>query len=46
LEASNVQLPLEMTNMMMALRAYAANQQVISSVSETTSRLIDQVGGQ
>jgi flagellar basal-body rod protein FlgG len=46
LEASNVQLPIEMTNMMMALRAYAANQQVISSVSETTSRLIDQVGGQ
>lgn len=46
LESSNVQLPVEMTNMMMALRAYAANQQVISSVSETTSRLIDQVGGQ
>ena len=44
LELSNVQLPAEMTKMLMALRAYAANQQVISSVNETASRLIDQVG--
>lgn len=33
LEMSNVQLPAEMTKMLMALRAYAANQQVISSVN-------------
>jgi flagellar basal-body rod protein FlgF len=46
LEGSNVQLPVEMVNMMMALRAYAANQQVLQSVSETTGRLIEQVGGQ
>ena len=44
LEASNVQVPSEVMKMMMALRAYSANQQVISSVSETVSRLIDQVG--
>ncbi|PCJ66196.1 MAG: flagellar basal-body rod protein FlgF [Candidatus Hydrogenedentota bacterium] len=46
IEGSNVQLPVEMVNMMMALRAYAANQQVLQSVSETTGKLIDQVGGQ
>ncbi len=46
LEGSNVQLPVEMVGMMMALRAYAANQQVLQSVSETTGRLIEQVGGQ
>ncbi|MDK1021372.1 MAG: flagellar hook-basal body protein, partial [Candidatus Hydrogenedentes bacterium] len=44
LEGSNVQLPAEMANMMMALRAYAANQRVISAIDETLSRLINQVG--
>ncbi len=44
LEMSNVQLPAEMANMMMALRAYAANQRVISAIDETVSRLINQVG--
>ena len=46
LEASNVVLPTEMVNLMMALRAYAANQKVISTIDETVSRMIDQVGGQ
>jgi flagellar basal-body rod protein FlgF len=45
IEASNVELPAEMINMMTALRAYAANQQVIQSVNETVSRMINQVGG-
>ncbi len=44
LEGSNVQLPAEMVNMMMALRAYAANQRVIAAIDETVSRLINQVG--
>jgi flagellar basal body rod protein FlgG len=44
LEGSNVQLPAEMANMMMALRAYAANQRVIAAIDETVSRLINQVG--
>jgi flagellar basal-body rod protein FlgF len=44
LEMSNVQLPTEVAHMMLALRAYAANQRVISSIDETVSRLIDQVG--
>ncbi len=44
LEASNVQLPAEMVNMMMALRAYAANQKVIAAIDETVTRLINQVG--
>jgi len=44
LERSNVQLPYEMINMMTALRAYGANQRVINTFEETTSRLIDQVG--
>ena len=45
IESSNVELPAEMINMMTALRAYAANQQVIQSVNETASRMINQVGG-
>jgi flagellar basal-body rod protein FlgF len=44
LELSNVQLPYEMIQMTLGLRAYAANQKVINSVDETVSRLIDQVG--
>lgn len=44
LEASNVDIPNEMIQMMMALRAYAANQRVIQAIDETSSRLIDQVG--
>jgi len=45
IENSNVELPAEMINMLTALRAYAANQQVIQSVNETVSRMINQVGG-
>lgn len=44
LEMSNVQLPAEVARMMQALRAYAANQKVITAIDETMSRLIDQVG--
>ncbi len=44
LEMSNVNLSREMVEMIMGLRAYAANQRVINSVDETMSRLIDQVG--
>ena len=44
LEMSNVQIPYEMVNLMMGLRAYAANQKVINSVDETLSQLIDRVG--
>lgn len=44
LEASNVEIPTEMIQMMTALRAYAANQRVIQAIDETSSRLIDQVG--
>lgn len=44
-ETSNVQLPQEMANMLMALREYAANQRVIQSVNETVGRMINQVGG-
>lgn len=44
-ENSNVQLPVEMIGMTMALRAYAANQQVIQAINETASRMINQVGG-
>jgi flagellar basal body rod protein FlgG len=45
IENSNVELPSEMINMMAALRAYAANQQVIHAINETASRMINQVGG-
>lgn len=44
LEMSNVQVPNEMVNMLAGLRAYAANQQVISTFDQTMSRVIDQVG--
>jgi len=44
LELSNVQAPVEMTNMMLGLRAYEANQRVIQAIDATTSRLIDQLG--
>jgi len=43
LEMSNVSLPQEMTGMMLGLRAYEANQRVISTIDETMGRLIDQV---
>lgn len=43
-EGSNVQIPIEMIQMTMGLRAYGANQQVITSISETVGRLIDQIG--
>lgn len=43
LEMSNVQLPYEMAQMMLGLRAYGANQRVINCMDETMSRLIDQV---
>lgn len=44
IELSNVQAPVEMTNMMLGLRAYEANQRVIQAIDATTSRLIDQLG--
>lgn len=44
LELSNVQIPNEISQMMLALRAYGANQQVIQAIDETVGRLIDQVG--
>ncbi len=44
LESSNVQIPLEMVNMTIALRAYQANQQVITATDETVGRMIEQVG--
>jgi len=43
LEASNVQLPFEMLQMIVGLRAYAANQKVINAFDETMRRLIEQV---
>lgn len=46
LEMSNVQLPVEMTSMMLGMRAYEANQKVIQAIDGATSRLIDQVAGQ
>ncbi len=44
MELSNVQLPIEMGNMMLGLRAYEANQKVIQTIDTTVGRLIDQVG--
>jgi flagellar basal-body rod protein FlgG len=44
LEASNVQVAVEMAQMILGLRAYTANQKVISSVDETVGRLINDVG--
>jgi len=43
-ELSNVKMPVEMAQMLLGLRAYAANQQVIDTMSQSMSRLIDQVG--
>lgn len=44
LESSNVNLPMEMTNMMLALRAYEANQRAIHAADETMAGIIEQVG--
>ncbi len=44
LEMSNVNLPNELINMMMGMRAYEANQQVIQALDGTVGRLIEQVG--
>lgn len=43
-ELSNVKMPVEMAQMLLGLRAYAANQQVIDAMNQSMSRLIDQVG--
>lgn len=43
-EGSNVALPREMLNLMGAVRAYEANQRVITAIDESLQRLIDQVG--
>lgn len=44
LENSNVNLPKEISSMMLGLRAYEANQKVIQAIDATMGRLIDQVG--
>ncbi len=44
LEMSNTYVPLEMSKMMMGLRAYEANQRIITTLDGTIGRLIDQVG--
>ena len=44
LENSNVNLPKEITSMMLGLRAYEANQKVVQAMDATLGRLIDQVG--
>lgn len=44
LELSNVQLPQEMIGMTMAMRAYAANQKVLTTTDETVGQLIQRVG--
>ncbi len=44
LEMSNVHLPNEMINLMLGMRAYEANQRVISALDGTMGRLIEQVG--
>lgn len=45
IENSNVALPVEVVSMLTALRAYAANQQVIQAINETSGRFVNQVGG-
>ena len=45
IEGSNVALPKEMINLMGAVRAYEANQRVISAIDDSVRRLIEQVGG-
>ena len=44
IETSNVQLPIEMIDLLMGLRAYAANQKVIASFEDTITQLIERVG--
>lgn len=44
LESSNVQIPLEVASMTIALRSYQANQLIITATDETTGRVIEQVG--
>ena len=44
LEMSNVNLPQEMVNMIVGLRAYGANQKIITAMDETMGNLIQQVG--
>jgi flagellar basal-body rod protein FlgF len=44
IEGANVQLPLEIASMTIALRAYQANQLVITATDDTVGKLIDQVG--
>lgn len=44
LESSNVNLPQEITAMMLGMRAYEANQKVVQAIDSTMSRLIDQIG--
>ena len=46
LEVSNVQLPVEMANMTLGQRAYAANQKVIQAIDDTVSGLIQRIGMQ
>ena len=44
IESSNVQIPLEIASMTIALRAYQANQLIITATDESTGRMIEQVG--
>ncbi len=44
LEQANVQTPTEMVNLLTGLRAYEANQRVITTHDETMNQLISQVG--
>ena len=44
LEWSNTKIPTEMVRLTLGLRAYEANQRVISAIDESIGRLIDQVG--
>ena len=43
LEMSNVNLPQEMVNMILGMRAYGANQKVINTIDDTSDKLIQQV---
>lgn len=44
LEAANVNLPLELTNMLLGLRAYEANQRAIRAADDTMNSVIQRVG--
>ncbi|MFP4502059.1 MAG: flagellar hook-basal body protein [Candidatus Hydrogenedentota bacterium] len=44
LEGSNVNLSQEMTNLMLGMRAYEANQRSVRAADETISQLIEKVG--